>query len=163
MENGKKQRSPVMAGQRSRVSVLPELEHFLDRASRAPWPWRRLWPSWPALSHEAAWLPEMDVFEREGKTVVRVDLPGMKREDIEVAVEGDMLIIRGKREEAKEIRQEDYYCAERAVGEFSRAVSLPEDVTAGEIEGTYKDGVLEVIIPRTVVSPSAESVKVQLT
>jgi HSP20 family protein len=105
----------------------------------------------------------MDVFEREGKTVVRVDLPGMKREDIEVAVEGDMLVIKGKREEAQEIKEEHYYCAERAVGEFSRAISLPEGVTAAEIEGTYKDGVLEVVIPRTVVSPSAESVKVQLT
>jgi len=163
MDNGKKQRSAVMVRERSRASALPELEHFLDRAFRAPWLWRRFWPTWPSLSHEAAWLPDMDVFEREGKTVVRVDLPGMKREDIAVAVEGDMLVIRGKREEAQEVKQQDYYCAERAVGEFSRAISLPEGVTADEIEGTYKDGVLEVVVPRPVVSPGTESVKVQVT
>jgi HSP20 family protein len=83
---------------------------------------------------------------------VRVDVPGIKREDLEVAVEGEMLVIRGKREEEKEVKEEDYYCSERATGEFSRAISLPEGVKAEDIEATCEDGVLEVVLPKAAVT-----------
>ena len=70
------------------------------------------------------------------------------------------LLISGRREEAKEIKEEEYDCAERAVGEFSRAISLPEGVKAEEIQATYKDRVLEVILPRPAASAETTSVKV---
>ena len=126
-----------------------ELERFFDRAMGGFfWPRRRFRRAWPALWREAACMADMDIFERDGKTVVRVDLPGMTREDIEVAVEGDMLVIRGHREAEREIKEEDYYCCERETGEFARAVSLPEGATPESIEATYEKGVLEVTIPQ---------------
>jgi len=163
MTNEKKRAVTVGERRRGGALALPDdLERWMERAFRGPWLWRRRWPVWPGLRRDVAWLPDMDVFEREGKTVVRVDLPGIKREDIEVAVEGDMLVIRGRREEAKEIKEEDFYCAERATGEFSRAISLPEGVKAEEIEASYQDGVLEVVVPAAAPTAETSTVKVQV-
>jgi HSP20 family protein len=157
MSNGNKQ-SAVSVRERKRHALAPsDLEHILDRAFRGPWLRRRFWPAWPSLRREVEWMPEMDVFEREGKTIIRIDLPGLKREDIEVAVEADMLVVRGRREEEKEIKEENYYCAERTVGEFSRAVSLPEGVTSEDIEATYQNGVLEVIVPRPLAAETTST------
>jgi HSP20 family protein len=154
MGNGSKERS-VIVRERRLPGLLGWPEDFMERAMRGFFPRRRF--VWPLAFREAMWVPEMDVFEREGKTVVRVDLPGIKREDIEVAVEGDMLEIRGRRQEEKEVKEEDYYCAERAVGEFSRAVSLPEGVKAEEIEASCQDGVLEVVVPRPAPAEKAST------
>lgn len=101
-------------------------------------------------------MPDIDVFEREGKVVVRADLPGMKREDMQVTVEGDLLTIKGRREEEKEVKEEDYYCSERSTGEFSRTMRLPEAATAEAIEAKYEDGVLEVTVPKPA-SPESKA------
>lgn len=157
MGNGNKDQGLAVHQRKTpRLFAWPEdLERFMDRAMRGFLPRRHL--TWPGLAREVAWVPEMDVFERSGKTVVRVDVPGIKREDIEVAVEGEMLVVRGKREEAKEIKEEDYYCSERATGEFSRAISLPEGVKADDIEATYQDGVLEVTFTRPAAAQPAST------
>jgi HSP20 family protein len=151
----------VHEGRRPGAVAWPEDIDRLLGAFRFPRRWRRFWPAWREFGREALWMPEMDVFEREGKTVVRLDLPGTKREDIDVLVEGDMLVVRGHREQEKEIKEEHYYCAERATGEFSRAITLPEGVTAESIEATYQDGVLEVVI-QTPTAAAAKSVRVQV-
>lgn len=139
-----------------------EMESLLDRAWRGfglrPWIRPRLQP-W--LSRDERWLPNIDVFEREGKLIVRADLPGLKREDIEVVLEGDTLVIRGHRAEEKEVKEEGYYRCERASGEFYRAIDLPEGVKPESIEAGYKDGVLEVSVP-TPVAKEAKKMKVQV-
>ena len=162
MGNGNKERGVAVRERRTpRLFAWPEdIERFMDRAMRGFMPRRRL--MWPLLSREVAWIPDMDVFERNGKTVVRVDVPGIKREDISVAVEGELLVIRGKREEEKEVKEEDYYCSERATGEFSRAMSLPEGVKAEDIAAAYQDGVLEVTFARpTAAQPASTKVEVK--
>jgi HSP20 family protein len=90
----------------------------------------------------------VDVLEKEGQVVVRADLPGVKKEDVEVAVEGDVLTIRGSRHEEKETKEKGYYRSERSMGEFQQTIALPDGVTADSIKASYKDGVLEVTIPR---------------
>jgi HSP20 family molecular chaperone IbpA len=115
-------------------------------------PMRGFWRMRPPMWHQDEWLPDMDMFEEEGKVVVRLDLPGMKREDIDVAVEGDMLVVRGQRQEDKEIKEENYYCAERAPGAFYRSIRIPEGTSPDAIEAAYKDGVLEVRLPRPVTA-----------
>jgi HSP20 family protein len=114
----------------------------------------------PELRKAEGWIPDMDVFERNGNTVVRVDLPGMKREDVQVTVEKDMLLIRGHREEEKEVKEDDYYCSERATGDFSRGISLPEGVTTDQIQATYNDGVLEVVVPKPAAGEKEKTVQV---
>ncbi len=142
-----------------------EIERFFDRPFRAfgLWPWRSYWRRWPSLWAEEAWAPDIDVFERDGKLVVQAELPGMKREDIAVEVQDNTLIISGKRQEEREVREENYYCAERARGEFSRAISLPEGADANAIQATYKDGVLEVTVPMPSAEKKARPIKVEIT
>ncbi len=156
MENGKQRERDIAVHERRRLGALAwpqEVDRMVEHVFRFPRRWRRL-PEGREFGREALWMPEMDVFEREGKTIVRVDLPGMKREGIDVVIEGDMLVIHGHREEEKETKEENYYCAERASGAFSRAITLPEDVNAESIEATYQDGVLEVVMPTPTAAPT---------
>jgi len=161
MSNGHKETVAVQERPARRLLSWPEdIERYFDRFMREfpawplrPWRWRR-----PIME---AWFPDIDVFERDGKIVVRADVPGMKAENIEVSVEGDLLTIKGRREEEKEVKEENYYCSERAFGEFSRTVKLPEGVSTEAIEATCTDGVLEVVIPRPA-APQAKTIKVQV-
>lgn len=140
-----------------------ELERLFDRARRGVgvWPWRRIWQHRPFLWLDEKWTPDIDMFERQGKIVVQADLPGMKQEDIDIFLEGAMLVIHGRRQEEKEIKEDDYYCSERAVGEFSRAISLPEGVKIDAIEATYKNGVLKIEMPR-VEAQETQKIKVEI-
>jgi len=159
MTNGRKESIAVQEKRPRRLLTWPEdMERYFDRRMRdfAAWPFRR----WRRPLAEA-WFPDIDVFEREGKVVVRADLPGMKPEDVEVTVEGDLLTIKGRREEEKEVKEENYYCSERAFGEFSRTVRLPEGAATDAIEATCSNGILEVTIPKPA-SPELKSVKVQV-
>jgi HSP20 family protein len=124
--------------------LWPDIERYFDRFMRGfPAP-RRFARAWTP----EGWFPDIDVFEREGKLVLRADLPGVKSEDIDVTVEGDLLTVAGKREEEKEVKEENYYCSERSFGEFSRTIRMPEGVTAESVEAAYADGVLEVTVPK---------------
>jgi HSP20 family protein len=80
--------------------------------------------------------------------VVRADLHGVKEEDIDVSIEGDMLTIKGKKESESEVKEESYYCCERSYGSFYRSIALPATVDSKKIEASYEDGVLEVSLPK---------------
>jgi HSP20 family protein len=127
-----------------------DFERYFDRRFRE-FPFR----FWRRPIEAEAWLPDVDVFEKNGNVVVRTDLPGMRPEDIDVSVEGDLLTIKGHREEEKEVKEEDYYCSERATGDFVRTVRLPEGVTADKIEAHYENGVLEVTVPKPATTGTA--------
>jgi HSP20 family protein len=135
------------------LPALPyDVDRFFGRMMRGIWPARLARPwRFPA----AEWLPDIDMLEREGKIIVQADVPGIKKEDIDVSVEGDMLMIRGHREEEKEIKEKDYYRSERSMGEFARSITLPEGVDRDSLKATYKDGVLEIEMAR----PSAPEPK----
>lgn len=141
----------VEARKPRRLLGWPEdFERYFDRRFR----------DWPLLfrrraAEPGAWVPDVDVFEKDGKIVVRTDLPGMRSEDIAVSIEGDVLTIKGHREEEKEVKEENYFCSERATGDFVRSVRLPEGVTAEGVEARCENGVLEVTIPKPAGSPAA--------
>jgi HSP20 family protein len=100
------------------------------------------------------WMPDMDIFERADKLVVRADIPGMKREDLEVRVEGETLVVHGHREVREELKRKDYHHCERGTGAFTRTVALPDGFDPEAIDATYADGVLEVIIPKPETAAS---------
>src|SRR5512132_4665837 len=111
MTNGQKEPVIIQEKRPRRLLAWPEdMERYFDRRMRdfAAWPFRRL-----RRSVIEAWFPDIDVFEREGKVVIRADLPGMRPEDVDVTVEGDLLTIKGRREEEGEIEEENYYSSER--------------------------------------------------
>ena len=93
--------------------------------------------------------PEIDVTEEKEYFRVRADLPGIKKEDLDVKVDGRMLTVRGERKEEKETKEKNYFASERLHGAFCRVIELPMDVKADQIKAAYKDGVLEINLPKT--------------
>jgi len=95
----------------------------------------------------AAWSPQVEVFQRDDRLVVRADLPGMTKDDIKVDVTDDAVTIQGERRQEHEERREGYYHTERSYGSFYRSIPLPEGVEADKADASFRDGVLEVIMP----------------
>lgn len=94
------------------------------------------------------WAPPVDVMEDEDKIVVRAELPGMKREDIDIELTGDTLTIRGERKFESEESRENFVRVERAYGQFQRSFTIGVPVKSGEVKASYKDGILDVTIPK---------------
>jgi HSP20 family protein len=97
---------------------------------------------------EMPWRPAIELFERDGKLIARVELPGMKREEIKISASDHVLTISGERKVETETKRANYYRCERSYGSFQRAIALPEDVDTSKITATYKDGVLEITLPK---------------
>lgn len=102
----------------------------------------------PARNGAGRWLPAMDLVEQEDEVVVKVDLPGLDRDDVSVEVRDGVLTISGERSSEERDERDDYVRVERAVGRFSRQVQLPEGVDPQEIEASFDRGVLELRIPK---------------
>jgi HSP20 family protein len=94
-----------------------------------------------------SWMPEIDVFEKDNRLVTKIDLPGMKKEDVKVEITDGQLAISGERRSEAEEKKEQYYRCEREYGSFYRAVPLPEGVKLEDVKATFADGVLEVSVP----------------
>lgn len=105
-------------------------------------------------SFGSLWAPEVEVFERGNNLVVRADLPGLSRENVDVELDGDALIIRGERQNDVEDENEGFYRSERSYGSFYRAIPLPEGIDSSACNATFKDGVLEVTLPMPPQQPS---------
>lgn len=95
-----------------------------------------------------AWAPVVDVLEDQDKIIVKAELPGMKKEAIEIELTGDTLTIKGERKFEDEENKEDYVRVERAYGQFQRSFTIGVPVKSDEVKASYKDGILEVIIPK---------------
>jgi len=103
----------------------------------------------PGTSFFEGWTPPVDVFEDKDKYAVRAELPGMKKEDIEVSLDGNTLTISGERTQEEEKKEGETYRAERFFGRFQRSITLPAPVQADKIEASYKDGVLTIRAPKS--------------
>jgi HSP20 family protein len=101
----------------------------------------------PTLAQVAQWSPQIEVFERGGNLVVHADLPAVKRDDIEVNVDNDVLTIRGERRQESREAEGGYRRTERSYGAFFRQIPLPDGVDPNQVRATYADGVLEVVVP----------------
>jgi HSP20 family protein len=118
-----------------------EMDRLLDTV-----PFSRLFPT-PRL--ETAWMPVIEVFEKNDNLFVRVDLPGLKKEDVAIEVTTEGITIKGERklEFKEEKKDEGYFRTERVYGEFSRFIPLPELALTDKINATFAEGVLEIITP----------------
>ncbi|MBM3944680.1 MAG: Hsp20/alpha crystallin family protein [SAR202 cluster bacterium] len=126
---------------------LDDVDRWFDQAFRGMWPTSPLFTRWPRLASGSGWNPSVDIIEKDGHMLVKADLPGVKKDDVDVSVEGDALVIKGRRKEAKDVDEADYRLSERMEGEYYRSIPLPEGANADGIDATYEDGVLEVKIP----------------
>ncbi len=121
---------------------MNELIRHPSLALRQPLTW------WRVPTEEMAWMPALEIYEKEDKFTVRAELPGMKKEDIDISVLGDTLTIKGERKAESEVKDEDYHRCELCYGKFSRAVTLPSAVKAEKVEASYEDGILEITLPK---------------
>lgn len=101
------------------------------------------------LISEPSWIPSMDVVENEKEFLVTVELPGMKKEDINVSIENNVLTIEGERKSEKEEKNKTFHRIERAYGKFYRSVALPKKVDENNIKATFKDGLLNITIGKS--------------
>jgi HSP20 family protein len=95
---------------------------------------------------QIGWTPQLETFRRGDDIVVRADLPGMSKDDINVEVENGILTISGERTDKNEENRDGYYRSERSYGQFYRSIVLPEGANSDACEATFKDGVLEVTV-----------------
>jgi HSP20 family protein len=95
----------------------------------------------------APWSPQVEVFQRGDQLVVRADLPGLAKDDVQVEVTENAVTIQGERRHDHEERRENYYHSERSYGSFYRSIPLPEGVSADRAEAKFSEGVLEITMP----------------
>jgi HSP20 family protein len=107
------------------------------------------------------WTPAVDVTETEKEYLIKAELPELKREDVKVDVLDGVLTIEGERKQEKEEKGKRFHKVERAYGKFIRQFTLPTEVEAEEVQAEFKDGMLNVHLPKTAVAkPKAVEVKV---
>lgn len=97
----------------------------------------------------SGWTPALDVYENKDNFVVKVELPGMKKEDINISLHDGSLSISGERKSEGQYEDAEVYRAERFFGRFQRSVTLPAAVAADKVKAQYKDGILTVTLPKT--------------
>ena len=95
-----------------------------------------------------AWAPPVDIFERLDHLVIRAEVPGVLMEDMDVRIENGVLTLHGERKQEADFKEENAHRMERVYGAFTRSFSLPTTVDAAKVTATYKDGVLEVTVPK---------------
>jgi HSP20 family protein len=105
---------------------------------------------------ERMWLPPCDMSETKDDLNVTFELPGVSEKDVTVSIMGDVLTLKGERKSEKELKDESYHQLERVYGRFERSVPLPVAIQADKVKATYRDGVLEVKLPKAEEVKSKE-------
>jgi len=134
-------------------SLMSRVQEDIDRMERmfdSVWPTRfpRLL-DWDGMRTTALRAPALDVYEEGDNIVVKAEIPGATRDDIEVNVTDSVLTLSGQKERKEEVKDDKYYRCERSYGAFTRSVELPADVQTSKAEATFTDGVLEIRMPKT--------------
>ena len=109
----------------------------------------------------ADWIPTVDISETDGEYLIKAELPEVKKEDVKVTVEDGVLTLHGERRQEKEEKGKKFHRVERSYGSFVRSFTLPESVDESGVKAEFKDGVLNLHLPKTEkVKPKSIEVKV---
>lgn len=113
----------------------------------------RLFDFFPSLGSQeesfvAKWAPAVDIADTKDNLIIKADLPGLKKEDIDVSIQDNRLIIRGEKKKEEQVKEQDYLRTERFYGSFQRAIVLPSEVDPSKINASFKDGVLELTLAK---------------
>jgi HSP20 family protein len=162
-KNDKGKTIPVKkeAGQKTEVAARParmlsplgtwerEIERMFD--DFPSWRWPRVldlerfrFPREPRLQ-----APALDMYEDRNDVVVKAEIPGMTKDEVEISVSESTLTLKGEKKKEEEVKEKDYYRCEREYGAFMRRVTLPAEVKAEDAKATFKDGVLEIRLPKS--------------
>ncbi|HXG31074.1 MAG TPA: Hsp20/alpha crystallin family protein [Thermodesulfobacteriota bacterium] len=116
-------------------------EPFLPRA------WRRF-PSLKRLRELEGISPAVDMYDKKDEIVVKAELPGVEKENVHISLSDNTLTIKGEIKKEEEVKEEDYYYSERSYGSFARILSLPSKVKSDGIKASFKNGILEIHLPK---------------
>ncbi|GBE01208.1 MAG TPA: Hsp20/alpha crystallin family protein [Nitrospirae bacterium] len=139
------------------LSRFEEMERLFEDVFRRPF--SLLGPSWlprlrfPEIEELA---PSVDIFEDTDNVVIKAELPGMKKEDIDVNLTDDTITISGEKKKEEKVEKKNYYRLERSHGSFSRSFRLPKEVQTDKAKAKFKDGVLQIKIPKTAEAKKKE-------
>ena len=145
---------PSVQGQKAAPAPRPSLYEEMDRLFEEFLSdgWMRSWrlprPARPMARALEGHLPRVDVIDRDGEVAVKAELPGVDKKDLNVTLTEDSVTIKGSSRREEKEEKGDYYRCEISRGEFSRTVSLPAPVDAAKAKASFKDGVLELVIPK---------------
>jgi HSP20 family protein len=95
-----------------------------------------------------AWAPAVDIFEKGDDLVIRAEIPGVDKDDVDISVQHNSLTLRGERKREQEVSEESAYRLERSYGNFVRSFSLPRTVDSSRISAKYSNGVLDIVLPK---------------
>ena len=93
--------------------------------------------------------PSVDIFEEGNEVIIKAELPGMNKDDIDVNISDDVITISGEKKSEERVEKKDYFRIERSHGSFSRSMTLPSEIQTDKVKAVFKDGVLEVRIPKS--------------
>lgn len=142
---------------RNPTGVLPSLALFhtpLSLMKEIDEMTGRFWESWPEIAGTDI-VPKTEMYEEKGNLVIKTEMPGIKKEDVDISLEDDILTLKAERKEEEVTEETDYYAREVRYGQYRRSVWLPFRVDSDKIAATLEDGVLEVKLPK------AEELKVK--
>lgn len=132
------------------LSPFEEMDQLFNQFLHRGWmrPWRFEWPSMPELGLPEMKAPRVDVIDREAEVLVKAELPGVDKKDIEVSVGEDSVTIKGETRHEEKEEKGDYYRSEITRGSFSRTVALPATVNGEGAKARMNNGVLEITLPK---------------
>lgn len=143
------------------LSPFEEINRMFDQFFGGGWvrPRRFAWPSFPELALPEAIMPKVDVIDRENEVLVKAEVPGVEKKDLDISVGENTVIVKGSSSHEEKEEQGDFYRHEISSGTFSRTIVLPAQVDGTKAKAVFKDGVLELTIPK-VETAKRHSVKV---
>jgi len=141
---------------RTRMLRIPDFFDEMDRF------WGTVMPArWRSAFSRSQPTPSLDVFEKEGKLHIEAELPGMQDKDIEIEITDDALTISGEKKEEREVKEDNYYRAERSYGMFRRQVILPAGADTDHAEAKFKDGLLKIEMPVKAAEAAKKKIEVK--
>lgn len=137
------------------VSPFDEMERMFENFFERRWlrPFQKGWPAFPKLAAPFKGMaPSVDIIDRDDEVVVKAELPGVDKKDLEISVTQNTVTIKGSTSHEEKEEKGDYYRCEISRGSYARTLSLPADIDEENTRATFKDGILELTLPKLKIS-----------
>ncbi len=140
--------------------LAKDMERYVEESIGRGWGQRNMpfLRRWQALKRAEEWMaaPKVDVYEEGNDVIIKAEVPGMEKNEIEVSLEENTLILKGEKKKEEKKEDKDYSYSERYYGSFTRTIELPSDVQADKVTAVLKNGVLNIRLPRLETATKKE-------